>query len=127
MARSTETILLVEDEATIRELTVQILESDGYRVLEAMDGTEALGIAGEHGAPIHLLLTDVLMPGMNGHELADKLRQQYPDMHVIFTSGYDELQIDREEVEGRDTGFLPKPFSTENLRREVRGVLDGAQ
>ena len=125
MALGTETILLVEDEAIIRELTVQILEADGYQVLEAMDGTEALGIAGEHTTPIHLLLTDVLMPGMNGRELADKLRLHHPDMRVLFMSGYDERQIDREEAEGGDTGFLPKPFSTEILRRKVRDVLDG--
>ena len=126
-AQGSETILLVEDEAIIRELTVQILESDGYQVLDAMDGTEALGIAGEHGAPIHLLLTDVLMPGMNGRELADKLRLHHPDMRVLFMSGYDDRQLDREEVEGTDTDFLPKPFSTEALRRKVRGVLDGSR
>jgi two-component system cell cycle sensor histidine kinase/response regulator CckA len=67
------------------------------------------------------------MPGMNGQELADRLRRHHPDMRVLFISGYDELQIDREEVEGGDTGFLPKPFSTEVLRRKVRGVLNGAQ
>ena len=90
MARGSETILLVEDEAIVRELTVQILESDGYQVLEAMNGTEALRIAGEHGAPIHLLLTDVVMPGMNGRELANELRLHHPDMRVLFMSGYDD-------------------------------------
>jgi PAS domain S-box-containing protein len=127
VARGSETILLVEDEAIIRELTVQILEADGYQVLEAMDGKEALCVAGEHGAPIHLLLTDVLMPGVNGQELADKLRLHHPDMHVLFMSGYDERQTDSEEAEGGDTGFLPKPFSTEVLRRKVRRVLDRAR
>ena len=94
MAQGSETILLVEDEAIVRELTVQILESDGYQVLEAMNGTEALRIAGEHGAPIDLLLTDVMMPGMNGKELANKLRLHHPDMRVLFMSGYDDQQID---------------------------------
>ena len=125
MAQGSETILLVEDEAIIRELTVQILESDGYQVLEAMDGAEALRVAGKHGAPIHLLLTDVLMPGMSGNELADKLRIHHPDMRVLFMSGYDDHQLDRDEVESGETGFLPKPFSTEVLRQKVRGVLDG--
>jgi CheY-like chemotaxis protein len=125
MAQGSETILLVEDEAIIRELTVQILDADGYHVLEAMDGTEALSVADEHGAPIHLLLTDVLMPGMNGKELADELRLHHPDLRVLFMSGYDDRQIDLEKVEAEDTDFLPKPFSTEVLRRKVRGVLDG--
>ena len=124
-AQGSETILLVEDEAVVRELTVQILESDGYQVLEAMDGTEALSVADEHGAPIDLLLTDVLMPRMNGKELADKLRAQHPGLRVLFMSGYDDGQVDGVEAESRDTGFLPKPFSTEVLRRKVRGVLDG--
>ena len=123
-AGGSETILLVEDEAIIRELTVQILESNGYEVLEAMSGTEALHIAVDHGTPIHLLLTDVMMPGMNGKELADRLRRHHPDMRVLFMSGYDESQIDREEADDGDTAFLPKPFSTEALRHRVRGVLD---
>ena len=126
-ARGTETILLVEDEAIIRELTVQILESDGYQVLEAMDGTEALCIARAHEAPVHLLLTDVLMPGMNGRELADNLRQHHPELRVLFMSGYDDRESDREGMEGEGTGFLPKPFSTEVLGRKVREVLNGPQ
>ena len=125
LAGGSETILLVEDEAIIRELTVQILESDGYQVLEAMDGAEALSVADEHGATIDLLLTDVLMPGMNGTELADELRLLHPGLRVLFMSGYEDGQVDTEEVEGGDTGFLPKPFSTEALRGTVRGVLDG--
>ena len=124
MARDSETILLVEDEAIVRELTVQILESDGYQVLEAMNGTEALRIAGEHGAPIDLLLTDMVMPGMNGKELANTLRLYRPDMRVLFMSGYDDHQIDREDAAGGDTAFLSKPFSTEILRQKVRAALD---
>ena len=127
IAQGSETILLVEDEAIVRELTVQILESDGYQVLEAMNGTEALRIAGEHGAPIHLLLTDVVMPGMNGKELANKLRLHHPDMRVLFMSGYDDRQLDRDDVAGGETAFLPKPFSTEILGQKVRAVLDGLE
>ena len=125
LGQGSETILLVEDEAIIRELTVQILESDGYQVLEAMDGAEALSVADEHGAPIHLLLTDVLMPGMNGTELADELRLRHPGLRVLFMSGYEDGRVDTEKMELGDTGFLPKPFSTEALRGKVRGVLDG--
>jgi signal transduction histidine kinase len=123
MARGSEAILLVEDEAIVRELTVQILESDGYQVLEAMNGTEALRIAGEHGAPIDLLLTDMMMPGMNGKELANKLRLHHPDMRILFMSGYDDQQIDLKDVAGGDIAFLPKPFSTEILRQKVRALL----
>jgi len=125
--RSSETILLVEDEAIVRELTVQILEADGYRVLEAMNGAEALQIAGEHRAPIHLLLTDVTMPGVSGQELASQLRRRHPDMRALFMSGYDNKQVDGEDIANGTITFLPKPFSTENLRHQVRQVLDGSQ
>jgi len=127
--RGCETVLLVEDEAVVRELTLQILEASGYHVLEAMNGAEALRIAQEHSAPehpapIHLLLTDVVMPGMNGQELADQLRRHHPDMRVLFTSGYDARQVDREDLASREIAFLPKPFSAESLRHQVREMLD---
>jgi two-component system cell cycle sensor histidine kinase/response regulator CckA len=125
--RGSETILLVEDEAIVRELTVQILEADGYRVLEAMNGAEALQIAGEHQAPIQLLLTDVTMPGVSGQELASQLRQRHPDMRVLFMSGYDDQHMDGEDIANGTIISLPKPFSTENLRHQVRQVLDGSQ
>ena len=106
---------------------VQILESDGYQVLEAMNGTEALHTVDEYGAPIHLLLTDMVMPGMNGKELANQLRLLHPDMSVLFMSGYDDRQIDSDHVVGGETAFLPKPFSTEILGQKVRAILDGLE
>ncbi len=125
--RGWETILLVEDEAVVRELTVQILQADGYQILEAGSGTEALRIAAEHQAPIHLLLTDVMMPGLSGPELADQLRLHHPDIRVLFLSGHDNRLVDREAVASADSAFLPKPFSTETLELRVRQVLDKVQ
>ncbi len=124
--RGWETILLVENEAVVRELTVQILQADGYEILEAESGTEALRIAAEHQAPIHLLLTDVVMPGISGPELADQLRLHHPDIRVLFLSGHDNRLVDREAVARGDSAFLPKPFSTETLEIRVRQVLDKA-
>jgi len=127
ITRGWETILLVEDEAVVRELTVQILQADGYQILEAGNGAEALHIAAEHQAPIHLLLSDVVMPGISGPDLANQLRQHHPDIRVLFLSGHDNHLVDREAVASGDSAFLPKPFSTETLELRVRQVLDKAQ
>lgn len=125
--QGSETILLVENEAIVRELTVQILESEGYHVLEAMNDAEALRIAGEYQAAIHLLLTDIVMPGMDGKELAEKLQQQRPDMRVLFMSISGNHQLADQDVAGREIAYLPRPFSTEVLRHSVRAMLDRAQ
>ncbi len=118
-----ETILVVEDHEDVRTLTVKILNSYGYHVIEASNGAEALAAARNHVGPIHLLLTDVVMPGMNGKELSDRLRQLQPDLKVLFTSGYTADVIARRGVLEENVAYLPKPFSPERLAAKVREAL----
>ncbi len=121
----TETILLVEDEASVRELAVHILRQQGYTVLEASNGEEALQLAQQRlPEEIHLLLSDVVMPQMGGRELADKLRELRPDVKVLFTSGYTDDAIIQHGVLKAGLAFLQKPFSPVVLARKVREVLD---
>jgi PAS domain S-box-containing protein len=124
-ARGTETLLLVEDEDQVRELIGDILTAQGYQVLAANDGVEALQVAGRHVGPIHLLLSDVVMPRMSGRALADELRASHPEMRVLYTSGYTDNSIVHHGVLDEGTHFLSKPFDTETLARKVRSVLDG--
>ena len=126
VARGTETVLLVEDEEPLRELAREYLESNGYRVLEAATGGDALRVAGEHAGPIHLLLTDVVMPGMGGRELAQQLVQQRPETRVLYMSGYTDDAIVHHGVLDPGVVFLPKPFTLETLARKLREVLDAA-
>jgi two-component system cell cycle sensor histidine kinase/response regulator CckA len=120
----TETILVVEDEIIVRELAVQILKSHGYRVLEASHGLEALQVSQEWDGPLHLLLTDVVMPEMNGKDLAERLQAQRPDVRVVFMSGYGENVIADHGILNEGITFLPKPFSLEILTQKIRAVLD---
>jgi CheY-like chemotaxis protein len=125
LQRGKETVLLVEDEAPVRGLAVRVLRNQGYRVLEAANGEEALSVAGEHaGEKIHLLLTDVVMPQMGGKELADRLKALRPEIKVVFTSGYTDEAIVRHGVLEPGTDFLQKPFSPASLAQKVREVLD---
>lgn len=116
------TILIVDDDAWVRVLVRDVLAGDGYRVLEAADGQEAIRVAAEHPGPIHLLLTDVVMPGLNGCELAVGLSGLLPGLKVMFMSAYD-----RDFLMAR--GLLPsgpvitKPFTVEYLARRVAMVL----
>jgi nitrogen-specific signal transduction histidine kinase/ActR/RegA family two-component response regulator len=119
-----ETILVVEDEMSVRKLAAEFLGSNGYRVLEAQDGGEALQVCEEHRAPIHLLMTDVVMPGMSGRELAVRLVGARPEMKVIYVSGYTDDAIVQHGVREEGTVFLQKPFSLETLAHTVREVLD---
>jgi PAS domain S-box-containing protein len=125
-ARGSETLLLVEDEDQVRELIGDILTAQGYQVLAANDGVEALQAAGEHEGPIHLLLTDVVMPRMSGRALADQLRSSHPEMRVLYTSGYTDNAIVHHGVLEEGVHFLSKPFELEALARKVRDVLDGS-
>jgi PAS domain S-box-containing protein len=122
--RGTETILLAEDQEYVRSLATRILETHGYRVISAKDGVGALEIGKSMGEKYDLLLTDVVMPEMNGKELYEKLAELRPDLRVIFTSGYSEDAISHHGVLDDGTNFLPKPFRAEQLLREVRRVLD---
>ena len=119
-----ETVLVVEDEPMVRTLVRRILTRKGYTVLIAKDPTEALKVAEAHRGPIHLLLTDVVMPKLNGRALFEQLRPAYPDMKVLFMSGYSENIIAHHGVVERDIEFLSKPFSADALERKVREVLE---
>lgn len=122
--RGTETILVVEDEAGVRALTRQILQNRGYTVLEAENGVEALAVSGQHAGPIHLLLTDVVMPQMSGRELAVQLTKLRPETRTLYLSGYTDDAIVRHGVLEASMSFLQKPFSSDSLARMVREVLD---
>ena len=122
----TETVLLVEDEDSVRDLCMQILERLGYKVLQARNGTDAIAVAQGHVEPIDLLLTDVVMPGMGGAELAAQLILHHPEMTVLYTSGYTNDVITRHGILDEGVSFLGKPYTPLALARKVREVLDEA-
>jgi PAS domain S-box-containing protein len=122
-SRGWETILLVEDEASLRMITRQILEEHGYRVLEAAGGDQAVEIGHRHPDPIHLLVTDVVMPGMNGRQVADLLVAERPSLRVLYMSGYTDDVIANRGVLKTGTLFLSKPFTVHALLRRVREAL----
>src|SRR6202522_4244317 len=120
----TETVLLVEDEANLRYLARQFLEKQGYRVIEAADGAVAMQIAVAHEGVIHLLLTDVIMPGMNGKELAQRVSEIRPNVKILYMSGYTENVIGRNGMLDAGVRLLQKPFNLRDLKDKVREVLD---
>jgi len=120
----TETILLVEDEANLRYLARQYLEKQGYKVIEAADGAVAMQIAVAHEKVIHLLLTDVIMPGMNGRELAQRISEIRPNTKILYMSGYTENVIGHNGMLDAGVRLLQKPFNLRDLRSKVREVLD---
>jgi PAS domain S-box-containing protein len=122
-AEGSETVLLVEDEESVRQLVRETLESKGYKVLEAEHGEAALRIASAHPAQIHLLITDVIMPGMGGRDLAKHLGESRPETAVLYLSGYTEDTFVHEGVLESGTAFLQKPFTLQALARKVREVL----
>ena len=119
----TETILLVEDEPDVRNLAGECLRRRGYNVLEALDTRDASRICREYANSIHLMLTDVVMPGKNGPALAEELKLVRPDLRVLFMSGYTDGALARYEVLGSHLNFIAKPFTTDSLARKVREVL----
>jgi two-component system, cell cycle sensor histidine kinase and response regulator CckA len=123
--RGTETVLLVEDEPAVRALTARILRRQGYTVLEAANGIEALDIVRRHtSAPIDLLLTDMVMPQMGGYELAENLRRTLPSLRVLFMSGYADNAVIQNGLLDPSVTFIQKPFTPSALARNVRAVLD---
>jgi two-component system, cell cycle sensor histidine kinase and response regulator CckA len=121
----TETLLLVEDEAAVRASVRRLLEWHGYTVLEARNGADALRIYEANEDGIDLVLTDVVMPEMGGHELVERLRARRPNLRVLFMSGYTERTLTRNGSMPSGTGFVEKPFTVETLMRRLREVLDG--
>ena len=126
LLRGTETILLVEDDPELRALGIEVLQASGYTVLEAREGNEALLVMERHPGPLHLLVTDVVMPRMGGRALAERLASLRPELRVLFMSGYSEAAIAQHGVLDPGTAFMPKPFTPEGLTRKVREVLDAS-
>ncbi|MGH9900416.1 MAG: response regulator, partial [Pyrinomonadaceae bacterium] len=120
------TILVVEDEELVRAATRDVLEIIGYQVLEAAGGAEALEICERHAGTIRLVITDVVMPGMSGKELADRLAGLRPDARVLFMSGYTDEAIVHHGILDEGVAFIEKPFTPDGLARKVREVLEGA-
>jgi CheY-like chemotaxis protein len=120
-----ETILLVADAERVRAVVREILEMSGYAVPEARHGAEALEVSNQHAGPIHLLVTDVVMPQMSGRELAQRLATLRPDLKVLYMSGYTDDAIVRHGVLASGIAFLSKPFTPDALALKVREVLDG--
>ncbi len=118
------TVLVAEDEAEIRSPLRRLLAAQGFRVLDAADGPAALDIAARHEGTIHLLLTDILMPGMNGGELARRLLLARPAVRVIFMSGYSPEAVTTNGILTPGAKFLQKPFSLEELTCRLREALD---
>ncbi len=126
-SQGTETILLVEDEVSVRLLARTILESNGYKVLEADAGEKVRQICKEHRGPIHLMLTDVVMPGMGGRELAELVATLRPETKILYMSGYTDDAIVHHGVLGPDKAFIQKPFTPSGLTTKVRQVLGKAK
>ena len=124
LAGGSETILVVEDEGEVRNLAVEILRRQRYKVLDAAQGEAALLLCEGYKGPIHLLLTDVVMPGLNGPDLARRMKYLYPELKVILMSGYSDKGIFQQGILDPETGLLQKPFSLESLTGKVREVLD---
>jgi CheY-like chemotaxis protein len=121
-----ETVLLVEDEQGLRVLARRILESHGYAVIEASGGEEALRISRRHQSPIDLLLTDAVMPGMGGSDLAREIAAERPATRVLYMSGYTDDAVVRQGHLDEGSAFIQKPFASDALVQKVREVLDGA-
>ena len=124
MIRGHETVLVVEDESAILDLCRIMLEQQGYEVLAAATPEEAIRLAGEHGGEIHLLITDMVMPGMNGRDLAKRFLSIYPGMKCLFMSGYTANMIAHQGILDEGVYFIQKPFSRNDLTNKVRDVLD---
>ncbi len=116
---------MCEDEETVRDLACRILEAAGYRVLVAAEGQAALDLAEKHPGPIHLLLTDVIMPVITGKQLSEMLAERRPGLPTLFSSGYTSNILDRHGVIGEGIHFLGEPYTRQAFLSQVREILDG--
>ena len=119
----TGTILLVEDSDVVRNVIARMLEEGGFTVLPASSGDDALSISRRRDAPIDLLLTDIVMPEMNGVELADRLEREHPDMRILFMTGYADEVVVNEGILGKHRECIGKPFTQEQITKRVRKIL----
>jgi CheY-like chemotaxis protein len=122
--QGTETVLLAEDEPTVRRLMRRVLDANGYAVLEAPDGAEALALAARHKERIDLVITDVIMPELSGGAVAERMKDVHPESRALYVSGYAADAIARHRVQSEDAAFLAKPFTADERSRKVREVLD---
>ena len=125
MAPGSGTLLLVEDHDQVRTLVHMVLEKHGYTVLAAASGGEALAASAAHTGTIDLMITDLVMPGMDGKELAGRLRTLRPDVRVLYTSGYAQGMVEGHELDDGDA-FLPKPYDQAELAAAIAAALGGA-
>jgi two-component system, cell cycle sensor histidine kinase and response regulator CckA len=126
LASGSETVLLVEDEIAFREMTAELLRKEGYNVLEAADGPSAIARAREYGEPIDVLLTDLVLPGLNGREVANRISESRPGVKVVYMSGYTAPSVINQGLLESNVVLLPKPFTRVTLLRKLRAVLDRA-
>ena len=124
-ARGSETVLLVEDDDMVRALVRETLLREGYRILDTNDPTEARRLADHHKGPIQLLITDVVMPKVNGRDLAEQLVRRRRDMKVLYMSGYTDNAVLNSGILHKDVAFLQKPFTPVTLTEKVREVIEG--
>jgi CheY-like chemotaxis protein len=124
--RGTETVMVVEDEESIRRMTTHGLRSQGYNVIQAGDGVEALAVLHRHGGTVDLLVTDVVMPRMDGRALAEAMKVMFPRLKVLYTSGYTDDAVVRHGILQSEVAFLSKPYTPMTLLRRIRQVLDTA-
>ena len=117
------TVLLVEDSDLVRDVVADMLEIDGLTVLRAAGGEEALALARRGDAPIDLLVTDIVMPEMNGVELADRLERERPGIRILFMTGYAEESVVKEGILGKRRECIGKPFTQEQITKRVREIL----
>ena len=120
------TVLIVEDEDTLRRLVRRVLEADGKRVLDAADGTEALKLLEREGGAVDLLITDVIMPGMNGPELVEHVSARWPDLRVVYSSGYTDSRLAGRGFDENAVDMLRKPYTVDELRARVADVLESS-